>query len=175
MHNTDPDKENTLNASIQQDNNDQLHESLRKNLNKNKSPEQKKQNAAAAGLLSPKEDFDKYESEFQVLDETDVNEISFEEKHSDTEESLDLPTKSYVPPSTANVQLQEDEDSIEEIKEQPKKEQKAAPIVEESEPEASVTNQQDDEYNFTSQEESEEEESEESEESSEDSEEERER
>ena len=119
MHNTDPEKEN--NQSVIE-NNDKLHESLRKNLNKNKSPDQKKKNASA--LLSPKEDFDKYESEFQVLDETDVNEISFEEKHSDTEESLDLPTKSYVPPSNANVQLQEDEDSIEEIKEQPKKEQK---------------------------------------------------
>lgn len=37
MHNTDPEIE--ADKSIQQENNDKLHESLRKNLNKNKSPD----------------------------------------------------------------------------------------------------------------------------------------
>lgn len=63
MHTTDPDKENDANRSVQPENNDKLHESLRKNLNKNKSPDNKK-NAAGGAVLSPKEDFDKYESEF---------------------------------------------------------------------------------------------------------------
>lgn len=37
MHTTDPELD--ANKSIQQENNDKLHESLRKNLNKNKSPD----------------------------------------------------------------------------------------------------------------------------------------
>ena len=64
---------------------------IQKNLNKNKSPDQKK---VPAGPVD-KKDFDRYESEFQVLDETDINEDPVEE----SEESLDIPSKSYVPPA----------------------------------------------------------------------------